>query len=149
AHRRGHRTGSAGRSRLRSDHVRPPVRLRLRTGARPARRQSGTRLTMTTTSLGVGIIGLGGIGQIHAQALAEIPEQTRLVAYSGGGPDAAAAAGWPDAVQVPAQEVAHADGVDVVAICSPTETHAALALAALEAGRHVVVEKPLAMTVAD
>src|SRR5690606_39060043 len=41
------------------------------------------------------------------------------------------------------------DGVDVVAICSPTETHASLALAALEAGRHVVVEKPLAVTVAD
>lgn len=100
-------------------------------------------------AIGVGIIGLGGIGTIHARALADLSERTRLVAYSGGGPDAAAAAGWPDAVQVGARDVVGHDGVDVVAICSPTETHASLALAALEAGRHVVVEKPLAVTVAD
>ena len=100
-------------------------------------------------AIGVGIIGLGGIGTIHARALADLSERTRLVAYSGGGPDAAAAAGWPDAVQVGARDVVGHDGVGVVAICSPTETHASLALAALEAGRHVVVEKPRAVTVAD
>ncbi len=103
----------------------------------------------TTERIGVGIVGLGGIGTIHAQALAELSERTRLVAYSGGGPETVAAAGWPDAVQVAAEQVAHQDGVDVVAICSPTGTHAELALGALRAGRHVVVEKPLAVTVAD
>lgn len=105
---------------------------------------------MTTAKrIGVGIIGLGGIGAIHARALAELGERVRLVAYSGGGPDGAAPAGWPEARRVAHAEVARQDGVDVVAICSPTQTHAALALAALEAGRHVVVEKPLAVTVAE
>jgi len=102
-----------------------------------------------TGRLGVGIVGLGGIGAIHARALAELDGRARLVAYSGGGPDVAAAAGWPEAVRVPHADVAHHEGVDVVAICSPTETHAAHAVAALEAGRHVVVEKPLAVTVDD
>ncbi|MBD8062854.1 Gfo/Idh/MocA family protein [Oceanitalea stevensii] len=105
---------------------------------------------MTTAErIGVGIVGLGGIGAIHARALAELGERVRLVAYSGGGPDVVAAAGWHDAVRVAHEEVAQQDGVDVVAICSPTQTHAALALAALEAGRHVVVEKPLAVTVGE
>jgi predicted dehydrogenase len=40
-------------------------------------------------------------------------------------------------------------GVDAIAICTPPETHAELALAALAAGKHVFVEKPLAPTVAD
>src|SRR5690606_20992847 len=146
--RRGHRAGPARRPGLRAHHVRPTVRRGLRAGARPARGQSGARLTMAE-AIGVGIIGLGGIGTIHARALADLSERTRLVAYSGGGPDAAAAAGWPDAVPVSARDVVGHDRVGVVAICSPTETHASLALAELEAGRHVVVEKPLAVTVAD
>lgn len=41
------------------------------------------------------------------------------------------------------------DTIDVIHICSPNYTHAELALAALEAGKHVVCEKPLATTAAD
>jgi predicted dehydrogenase len=41
------------------------------------------------------------------------------------------------------------DGLDAVAIATPAGTHAGLAIAALEAGRHVLVEKPLADDVAD
>ncbi|MEE6288191.1 Gfo/Idh/MocA family oxidoreductase [Georgenia sp. MJ173] len=104
---------------------------------------------MATRTIGVGIVGLGGIGTMHARALAELREDVSLVAYSGGGPDGVPPAGWPGAVQVDARQVAEHDGVDVVAICSPTESHASLATAALEAGRHVVVEKPLAVTVTD
>ena len=38
---------------------------------------------------------------------------------------------------------------DVVAVCTPSGTHADLAIAALKAGKHVVVEKPLALTYED
>src|SRR5256885_2842001 len=39
--------------------------------------------------------------------------------------------------------------LNAVAICTPPQTHAELALAALAAGKHVLVEKPLALTIAD
>ncbi|OLT51362.1 oxidoreductase [Cellulosimicrobium sp. CUA-896] len=92
---------------------------------------------------------MGGIGTMHARALRELEGRVRLVAYSG----ARAAtddelAGWPAERLEPDGVIGHPD-VDVVAVCSPSGTHADLALAAVEAGRHVVVEKPLALDVKD
>ncbi|MFI8523380.1 Gfo/Idh/MocA family protein [Promicromonospora sukumoe] len=100
--------------------------------------------------LGVGIVGMGGIGAMHARALAELSGRARLVAYSGRArPPAGPGKRDLPAARLAAHEViAHPD-VDVVAICTPSGTHAALALAALEAGRHVVVEKPLALDAGD
>lgn len=99
--------------------------------------------------IGVGIIGLGGIGTMHARALAELRDEVSLVAYSGGAPERARDAGWPGASQVGPREVVHHEGVDVVAVCTPSESHAEYTIMALEAGRHVVVEKPLAVAVQD
>src|SRR5699024_8383543 len=70
-------------------------------------------------------------------------------AFSGGDATRAADAGWPEAVQVAPEGLAEAPGVDVVAVCSPSGQHATHALTALHAGRHVVVEKPLALQVSD
>ncbi|MBD5785416.1 Gfo/Idh/MocA family oxidoreductase [Cellulosimicrobium terreum] len=105
---------------------------------------------MSRDHLGVGVVGMGGIATMHARALRELGERVRLVAYSGGAAPASeeALAGWPAVHLTPAEVIVHPD-VDVVAICSPSGTHAALALTALEAGRHVVVEKPLALDVKD
>ena len=101
------------------------------------------------TVIGVGLIGPGTIGRSHARALDALRDRTELRAFSGGDAAAAAEAGWPDAVQAPPEELITRDDVDVVAICSPSGVHAEQALAALEAGKHVVVEKPLALTAAD
>jgi len=102
-----------------------------------------------TKELGVGILGLGGIGLTHARALREIAPDVRLQAFSGGDAERAGEAGWPDAVQVAPEELVRSPGVDVVAVCSPSAEHASHAMSAMAAGRHVVVEKPLALTVAD
>ncbi|NHC46721.1 Gfo/Idh/MocA family protein [Motilibacter aurantiacus] len=104
---------------------------------------------MTEGRLGVGIIGLGGIGLIHAQALHELADRVELVAYSGVEGASAAGAGWPGTPMLAPEEVLSHPRVSVVAICSPSQTHAALARDALKAGRHIVVEKPLALTVGD
>src|SRR5262249_12478145 len=46
-------------------------------------------------------------------------------------------------------ELVTLDDLDVVDICTPNQTHAPIALAALRAGKHVLCEKPLATTAAD
>ena len=98
---------------------------------------------------GIGLLGLGTIGRSHARALDALQGRAELRAFSGGSAAAASETGWPDAVQVSADELLGRDDLDVIAICSPSGAHAAQALAALEAGKHVVVEKPLALTAAD
>lgn len=104
---------------------------------------------MSTNGTGVGIVGMGGIGTMHSRALRDLEERARLVAYSGARAGTTEElAGWPAQYLEPHDVITHPD-VDVVAICSPSGTHADLALAALEAGRHVVVEKPLALDVGD
>ena len=101
------------------------------------------------TVIGVGLIGLGTIGRSHARALDALRDRAELRAFSGGDTSAAAETGWPDAAQVAPGELLDRDDIDVVTICSPSGVHAEQALAALEAGKHVVVEKPLALTAAD
>lgn len=101
------------------------------------------------TMIGVGLIGLGTIGRSHARALDALRDRIELCVFSGGDTAAAAETGWPDAAQVPPEELIGREDIDVVAICSPSGAHAEQALAALGAGKHVVVEKPLALTAAE
>lgn len=99
--------------------------------------------------VGVGLLGLGTIGLSHARALDALRDHAELRAFSGGNTAIVAESGWPDAVQVSPQELWFRADVDLVVICSPSGMHADHALAALEAGKHVLVEKPLALTTTD
>ncbi|QJW38607.1 Gfo/Idh/MocA family oxidoreductase [Cellulosimicrobium protaetiae] len=92
---------------------------------------------------------MGSIGVLHALALRDLAPRARLVAYSGGGDLDAHLTPGGHAAHVPPDDVVRHEDVDVVAVCTPSGSHARLALAALEAGKHVVVEKPLALTVGD
>ena len=98
-------------------------------------------------SIGFGIIGCGMVSRIHAEALREVPGAElrgvydpvpgRAEAFSlekGGIPYAAL------------EDLLKAPDIDVVCICTPSGTHAKLAVQAVRAGKHVVVEKPLAIT---
>jgi len=103
--------------------------------------------------LRVGVIGYGlGGAAFHAPVIAAT-EGLAVMAIVTGNPERSAAARvrFPEAVVVPEAEGlwAMADRLDAVVVTTPNRTHVSLAVAALEAGLHVVVDKPLAPSVAD
>jgi predicted dehydrogenase len=103
---------------------------------------------MSQDEIGLGIIGAGGFGLYALQHFAQIPG-IRLVAMAGTHRAAAQAAarrfGIPDIEDV--DKLLGRDDVDLVYIATPPFLHHPQALAALAAGKHVICEKPLAMTV--
>jgi predicted dehydrogenase len=99
----------------------------------------------------VGVLGCGFVTRVHhLPALDALPE-LRPVALAD--PDGAAreraAAGRDVRVHADPAAVIGDPAVDVVAVCAPPATHVDLALAALDAGKHVLLEKPLAVEVSD
>ena len=100
--------------------------------------------------VGIGIVGFGGFGMFAAQQFAQV-EGAELRCIAGTNRDAsarwAARFGLPDVKEVSAM-LALPD-VDLVYVSTPPFLHYEQALAALRAGKHVIVEKPLALTVAE
>ena len=94
----------------------------------------------------VAIAGTGFIGAVHARS-ARLAGAS-LVGVAASSPEsarrAAAALGAERAFDS-AEELVAADDVDVVHICTPNHLHVPLAEAALAAGKHVILEKPIAM----
>jgi len=101
----------------------------------------------------LGVVGGGLVAQaMHLPVLARLPERFELRALAD--PSAIVRTALGERYGIPHRHaewealVARAD-LDAIAICSPHGTHADIARAALHAGRHVFVEKPLSVTVAD
>lgn len=90
------------------------------------------------------VIGSGLMGRWHAAALRRAGGTVVAIADRDPSCAGALAARHPGARAVADLDAALAAGVDVVHICTPTPSHAALAERALTAGRHSIVEKPLA-----
>jgi predicted dehydrogenase len=100
-------------------------------------------------SLRAGIIGAGFIGRVHARSLRVAGVRVAGVAASSAESAAAAAeALGAETAFDDAEELAVSAEVDVVHVCSPNHLHLPLALAALEAGKHLVCEKPIALDAA-
>ena len=97
--------------------------------------------------LGVGVIGAGRIGTTHARLLAGEVPGARVAAVSDTRPEAARALGDELGVRTLAttEELLAAPDVHAVAICSSTDSHAALLLAAAAAGKPVFCEKPVSL----
>ena len=89
------------------------------------------------------------IAEFHAKALAEIPGARLVSAYNRTPAKAAAfATAHGCAVAATPEELLADPAVDVVCLCTPSGDHLAPALACIRAGKHVVVEKPLEVTLA-
>jgi len=108
--------------------------------------------------LGIGLIGYAFMGKAHSHAwrtapsFFELPLAPRLRALAGRDAEAARVVaekfGW-EHVETDWRALVARDDVDVVDVCTPGDTHAEIAVAALEAGKHVLCEKPLANSVAE
>ena len=116
---------------------------------------------MTSTDrprLGVGLIGYAFMGAAHSQAwrtaphFFDLPIRPDLRVLAGRDADRVAEAagklGWAETETDWRRVVERAD-VGLVDVCTPGDTHAEIAIAALEAGKHVLCEKPLANTAAE
>jgi predicted dehydrogenase len=110
----------------------------------------------TAAPLRVGMVGYAFMGAAHSQAWRTAPRffdlpLTPVMQVVAGRDQAAVKAaadrlGWRDTAGS-WQELVARDDVDLVDVCTPGFTHAEIAVAALEAGKHVLCEKPLANTV--
>jgi phthalate 4,5-cis-dihydrodiol dehydrogenase len=100
--------------------------------------------------LGVGILGAGFFGAFHARAIAAVPE-ARVVAVCAEELALAEAFAAEHGGKPYGDWCAMLDdrSVDVVAITAPHHLHGELAVAALRAGKHVLLEKPMALSVAE
>ena len=108
--------------------------------------------------LRVGMVGYAFMGAAHSQGwrtagrVFDLPLSPVLAAICGRDPDAVRAAadrhGW-QSTETDWRALIARDDIDLVDICTPGDSHAEIALAALAAGKHVLCEKPLANTVEE
>lgn len=119
---------------------RPPRAAGIAWGAPGAGRGRGLR---------VGVLGCGYWGSKHVRVLGGIPEVAEVVAIDSDPARAAAIARTFRGVPVLPTLEAALPGLDAVVIATPPSAHLAPALAAIAAGKPVLIEKPLATSVAD
>ncbi|WP_046503618.1 Gfo/Idh/MocA family protein [Streptomyces odonnellii] len=109
-------------------------------------------------ALGIGMVGYAFMGAAHSQGwrtaghVFDLPMRPVLAAICGRDESAVRAAadrhGWA-AAETDWRRLIERDDVQVVDVCTPGDSHAEIAIAALEAGKHVLCEKPLANSVAE
>src|SRR6185437_14156447 len=141
------------------------ARARLRRGARVGRRPGGAAevgrvrplggrriaagglMDIATRVLRIGVVGVGRIGRMHADLLARrIPGATVTRVHDAHSESARDVAELLGVVAVSdVEELLTASDVDAVAICTSTDTHADLIVAAAEAGKAIFCEKPVSL----
>jgi predicted dehydrogenase len=94
-------------------------------------------------SLRAGVIGIGAFGRHHTGKYARLPG-VELVGVADPSLEARRAVSTAHSIPAFADWRQLVDQVDIVSVCSPAKTHAGIVRAFLEAGVHVLVEKPIA-----
>lgn len=115
-------------------------------------------MSTSKDTLGVGMVGYAFMGAAHSQAwrvaprFFDLPLEPRMAVVVGRTAarveEAARTLGWQSA-ETDWRTLLERDDIDLVDVCTPGNTHAEIAIAALEAGKHVLCEKPLANTVEE
>lgn len=115
-------------------------------------------MTHHDRTIGVGMVGYAFMGQAHSQGWRttgrafDLPLQPRMTAICGRNAEAVAAAatrfGW-ESSETDWRALVARDDIGIVDICTPGSSHAEIAIGALEAGKSVICEKPLANTVEE
>jgi myo-inositol 2-dehydrogenase/D-chiro-inositol 1-dehydrogenase/scyllo-inositol 2-dehydrogenase (NAD+) len=109
-------------------------------------------MTSRKNPIRVCLIGAGRAGRVHANSLVRHSAQAELVAVVDGVAETAARAREDFGVERSFSSVEQAldwGGFDAVVITTPTFTHCDFAVAAAKVGKHVLVEKPMALTLAE
>jgi len=101
-------------------------------------------------NLGFGIIGCGLISNWHADAILQI-EGTQLSGATDVNEKARVAFASKYNIRAfnSVEELLASDDIDVVCICTPSGLHASFAVKAANAGKHIIVEKPMAITLKE
>ncbi|HVK91394.1 MAG TPA: Gfo/Idh/MocA family oxidoreductase, partial [Mycoplana sp.] len=100
--------------------------------------------------LGIGIIGAGHFGAAHSRALGSV-QGARLVAACRNDPAGLAAftAEFGGKGYVDYRDLLADPAVDAVVVALPHHLHTDVAIACAKAGKHIMIEKPVAPTVAE
>jgi predicted dehydrogenase len=100
--------------------------------------------------VGVGVVGVG-IGSYHIQGYKRCPEAKVVAVCDINSERAEACAAQYEIANVYTDyaEMLNRSDIDAVSICTPNALHAPMTIAAFNAGKHVICEKPLAMTPAE
>ncbi|MDR1211232.1 MAG: inositol 2-dehydrogenase [Spirochaetaceae bacterium] len=101
--------------------------------------------------LGIGVIGAGRIGKIHVENIARFIPQAKLEGIAdiklSGEQEAWARGLGARIVSKDPQDLLKDPSIDAVVVCSSTDTHADLTIAAAKAGKHIFCEKPIDLSV--
>ncbi|MBC7725912.1 MAG: Gfo/Idh/MocA family oxidoreductase [Burkholderiaceae bacterium] len=99
----------------------------------------------------VGIVGAGTIAGLHLAAYAKNPDVAVVAICDLNTERATARAAEFGAARVCSdyRDLVTSSDIDVVSVCTRNDSHAEIAIAALEAGKSVLIEKPMAVTVAE
>jgi len=114
---------------------------------------------MTPQPLGVGMVGYGFMGKVHTYAYRTlsvfydpVPIETRLVGVATSSPATAARAARAGGYEIATDDyrrLLERDDIHVIHCCTPNDMHREVVTAAVEAGKHVYCDKPLARDLAD
>jgi predicted dehydrogenase len=99
----------------------------------------------------LGVVGLGGMGSMHASLLRGLAAEGTHVTEVHAFDDVADVRTKADELGITGHQSLESliDAVDVVDVCTPTDVHAQVAHAAINAGKHVIVEKPITRTLEE